>query len=273
MFADDTKIYRPVTLDLHRERLQKDLDAVVALSDAWQLPFNESKCKVLHVGGRNPENNYMIWDGALQKSYLEKDLGVQVDSELKFRREAACAVAKASQILALIRRSFELLDSMTLPLLFKSLVRPHLEYECATWRPFNRADQKRVERVQRRATRLVSEIRHKPYPERLRLLDLPSMYYRRRRGDMIKTYQIFHSDLDLQPEAFFNPARDARTRGHQWKLSKEQAQSRVRRYCFSVRVVNDWNALPSEVVLASFLNQFKSRLDAHWANIRFNIPD
>ena len=73
MFADDTKIYHPVTLDLDRERLQKDLDAVVAWSDAWQLPFNESKFKILQVGGRNPENNYMIRDGALQKSYLEKD--------------------------------------------------------------------------------------------------------------------------------------------------------------------------------------------------------
>ena len=90
---------------------------------------------------------------------------------------------------------------------------------------------------------------------------------------MIKTYQIFHSELDLRPETFFTSARDARTRGHCWKLSKEQAQSRVRRHCFSVRVVNDWNALPAVVVLASSLNQFKSRLDAHWAGIRYDIPD
>ena len=90
---------------------------------------------------------------------------------------------------------------------------------------------------------------------------------------MIKTYQILHSELDLQPDSFFTPARYSRTRGHQWKLSKEQAKSRVRRHCFSVRVINDWNALPAEVVLASSLNQFKSRLDTLWADNRFHIPD
>ena len=90
---------------------------------------------------------------------------------------------------------------------------------------------------------------------------------------MIRTYQIIHSDLDLQPEMFFTPARDTRTRGHKWKLSKQQAQSRVRRQCFSLRVVNNWNALPAEVVSAPSLNQFKARLNAHWANIRYHTPD
>ena len=183
-----------------------------------------------------------------------------MDSGLKFRKQAASAVAKATQILAVIRRTFQAIDCVTLPLLFKTLVRPHLEYGGCIWGPFSKADQKAVERVQRRATKLVPELRHKPYPERLRLLDMPSLYHRRRRGDMIKTYQILHAELDLQSDSFFTPARYSRTRGHRLKLSKEQAKSRVRRHCFSVRVINDWNALPSEVVLASSLNQFKSRL-------------
>ena len=90
---------------------------------------------------------------------------------------------------------------------------------------------------------------------------------------MIKVYQILHAQLDLHPETFFAPARDTRTRGHQLKLQKETAQTRVRRNCFSVRVINDWNALPEDVVLAPSLNAFKSRLDAHWADLRYEIPD
>ena len=120
----------------------------------------------------------MMWGAPLEESFSEKDLGIYVDCDLKFRKQGACAVAKATQVLSLIRRSFELLDLVTLPLLYKALVRPHLEYGCAIWGPFNRADQKCIEQVQRRATRLVPEIRHETYPERLRRLDLPSMYSR-----------------------------------------------------------------------------------------------
>ena len=93
----------------------------------WQLPFNESKCKVLHVSSLNPEHNYKMRDTQLKESYSERDLGVEVDGDLKFCRQAAFAVTRASQILALIRRSFQLIDCVTLPLLFKTLVQSHLE--------------------------------------------------------------------------------------------------------------------------------------------------
>ena len=131
----------------------------------------------------------------LDSTPLEKDLGVLVDADLKFREQASSAVAKATQILAVFRRSFALTDEVTLPLLFTTLVRPHLEYGNLVWGPFNRADQRLVERVQRRATRMVESVRAKPYEDRLRLLQLPSLYYRRRRCDMIHTYQLFDSSL------------------------------------------------------------------------------
>ena len=140
------------------------------------------------------------------------------------------------------------------------------------WGQFNRADQKLVERVQRRATRLVDEIRSEPFTERLRLLGLPSLYYRRRRGDMIFLFQMLHSELNLDPAVFFTPTVKATTRGHPWKMNKPQAITRIRRNAFAVRVVNDWNTLPSRVVTSSTVNQFKGRLDSHWANLQHTIP-
>ena len=144
---------------------------------------------------------------------IEKDLSVQIDSDLKFREHAASAVTKATQLLAVIRRAFALLDETTLPLLFKTLVRPQLEYGNLIWGPFNRHDQRLVERVQRRATRLVAHICDKPYEERLRCLTLPSLYYRRRRGDMIATYQLLHCGMDVEAGTFFKPL-NATTKGH-----------------------------------------------------------
>ena len=254
VFADDTKIYQNISLSLGPEKLQRDLEAVVLWSDSWQLPFSETKCKTLHLGSGNPCHQYAMRGAPLDVSPVERDLGVFLDPVLKFRKQAAAAVSKGNQMLALVKRSFVCLDMVTLPLLFKSLVRPHLEYGNLIWGPFNRADQKLLERVQRRATKLVAEIKHLPYQERLRRLNLPSLYHQRRRGDMIAVYQILNGSIDVQPNQFFEPATSAVTRGHGMKLLKPQATSRVRRNSFAVRVINDWNALPSSVVLSNSIS-------------------
>ena len=203
---------------------------------------------------------------------VERDLGVYMDSDLKFRRQAAAVVSKASRMMAVIRRTFQLIDSSTLPMLFKTLVRPHLEYVNVVWGPFNRADQQLLERVQRRATELVPELRHLPYPDRLRALQLPSLYYRRRRGDMITVYQLLHGGFDLDPQALANRAHARDTRGHPFRPAKPQAVSRILRNAFWVRVINDWNSLPAHVVMSDSLNQFKNRLDSHWTHVMYSIP-
>ena len=106
---------------------------------------------------------------------MEKDIGVYMDEQLKFRRQAAAAANKAYQILGLIKQTFVHLDSYTLPLLYKALVRPHLEYSNKVWGPFDKADQLLVERVQRRATGLLPDLVHLEYEGRLRRLKLPSI--------------------------------------------------------------------------------------------------
>ena len=234
--------------------------------------FNAAKCKVLRIGRRDHQHTYTMSGTALEVVAAEKDLGVYMDSDLKFRRHAATAVSKASQMLAVVRRTFQLLDTTILPLLLKTLIRPHLEYANVVWGPFNRADQQLVERVQRRATKLVPELRDLPYPARLQALKLPSLYYRRRRGDMIVVYQLLHGGFDIDPREFFQTARPRGTRGHPLRLDKPHATTRIRRNAFSVRVVNDWNSLPAAVVMADTVNQFKNRLDAHWASRMYTIP-
>ena len=271
MFADDTKIYRPLSSPSDAEQLQADLNAAIDWSSKWQLHFNAEKCRVMHIGRAGGSQTYSMGDSKLEQTTVERDLGIQVDRELKFRAHAASAVTKASQVLAVIRRSFELLDVETLPVLFKTLVRPHLEYCNTVWGPFNRADQQRVERIQRRATKMIPAIRDLPYAERLRILGLPSLYYRRRRGDMIAVYQLLHGGVDLDPELFITPAATGPTRGHPWKLMKLRAETRTRRFAFGVRIVSDWNALPGSVVASRTLNAFKAKLDAHWSHLQYTI--
>ena len=89
---------------------------------------------------------------------------------------------------------------------------------------------------------------------------------------MIYTYQLFHGGIDIDPSSFFTLAESS-TRGHPFKIHKCPAVSRVRRSSFAIRIVNDWNSLPTEVVCAPSVNAFKARLDVHWAQIRYNIPE
>ena len=81
----------------------------------------------------------------LENVSQEKDLGVIIDEDLKFHKHTAAVVKKANNILSLINKSFESLDRDTLPKLFTTLVRPHLEYGNAVWGPFYKLDQKAVD--------------------------------------------------------------------------------------------------------------------------------
>ena len=80
--------------------------------------------------------------------------------------------------------------------LYKSIVRPHLEYASVIWSPLYKKDKITLENIQRRATRLIPAMKGKTYPERLKRLGLPTLEYRRERADMVEVYKIMN-DIDL----------------------------------------------------------------------------
>ena len=111
----------------------------------------------------------------------QKDLGILFDHQLKFYLHTTDVAAKANHLLGLIRKSFDYLDPDMLVKLFVTVVRPTLEYCKSVWGPLFILDQKKIEKVRCRATRLLSPIRDRPYGERLSILQLPSLAYRRLR--------------------------------------------------------------------------------------------
>ncbi|KAI8509207.1 hypothetical protein Bbelb_130550 [Branchiostoma belcheri] len=104
--------------------------------------------------------------------------------------------------------------------------------------------------------------------ERLKRLRLPSLGYRRRRGDMIQVFKFLTGQERVQSDSFFELAKGT-TRGHNFKLKVPLAKSRSRQHVFSVRVIKDWNSLPSTVVSSESVNQFKTRLDRHWEHLKY----
>jgi len=118
-----------------------------------------------------------------------------------------------------------------------------------------------LEKVQRRATKLVSGLRHLSYQERLNRLKLTSLKDRFKRGDLIETYKIMTGKVNMDPTHLFEGHQEGRTRGHQYKLKVRRVKQQARGKFFSNRVVPMWNKLPEDVVSAESTNQFKNRLD------------
>ena len=108
-----------------------------------------------------------------------------------------------------------------------------------------------------------------PYSSRLRKLKLPTLKYRRERGDMIQLYKIMTKKERIDPESFFELANLDKTRGHCFKIKVPLARSNVRRQSFSARTVRLWNSLPEEVVTANSVNTFKTMLDKFWEHKRY----
>ena len=120
-----------------------------------------------------------------------------------------------------------------------------------------------LEKVQQRATKLIPEVKHLSYSERLKSLKLPTLEYRRQRADQIQVFKIMNELEDLKRESLFEMNTESRTRGHKYKVRKPKCKSKTRQL-FSLRCVNDWNNLPSSAVNASSVNQFKNELQKHW---------
>ena len=147
--------------------LQEDLAKLQEWSFKWGLQFNVNKCHVLHIGYNNPRYKYILKSGedesVLNICSEEKDLGVIFDGKLSFDAHIQNCISKANRILGVIKRSFSYLDKELFLLIYKSMVRPHLEYANSIWSPKLKRQSAAIERVQRRATKLLYEIRELSY--------------------------------------------------------------------------------------------------------------
>ena len=197
-------------------------------------------------------------------------MGVYVDSELSFDEHISAKVKKANQLVGLIRRSFDYLDGKTFVKLYTALVRPHLEYAQTIWSPHLKKHQHIIEKVQMRATKLVDNMGDLEYSERLRL-NLPTLAYRRMRGDVIELYKHFRKYDRAIISNSFQPKERANRR-HKFQLHERRALDGARGVqsnSFYYRSPRQWNDLPPEVVDSENLNTFKNRLDNHWKNVTY----
>ena len=155
LFADDLKMYASSS---RRDIIQADLDRLSLWQDTWLLKFNtqDNKCKVMHVGAKNPKNKYFLDGVELPEIESEKDLGVFVSQNWNWNHHIDSIVKKANSSSAWILRTVITRSLEVMSLIYKTVIRPHLEYCVQLWSPVpshgNWASIISIEDVQRKFT-------------------------------------------------------------------------------------------------------------------------
>ena len=308
LFADDTKMFRDIKTPTDLQIQQNDIEKAVNWSNIWLLKFHPDKCVHLGIGSHRDsikehqpnlnghplkrkicekdvekkyENDlcqhtyhYEMDGHILKRSKAEKDIGVNIDNELNFKTHINSIVKKANRVMGITRRTFTNLDSEVFLPIFKSLVRPHLEYAAPVWSPHLDDLKKKVEDVQRRATKKLPGMKDLSYPDRLRKLKLPTLAYRRVRGDMIQTFKLLMPieeggyDRSLPKLLKLKSDLGIREVGGQndKQLYKGYINHNLGKYSFNFRVSKLWNSLPQHIIDAPTVKAFEIALDNHWEN-------
>ena len=283
-FADDTKMARIVETEEEAKELQKDIDTLHEWATKWRMEFNIAKCKVMHVGRKNLKWQYEMGGEKLLAVEEEKDLGVWTHQSLKPSMQCERAAKSGNMALGMILRGFHYRTMETLVPLYKTFVRPRLEFAVAAWSPWTAKDETVLEDVQKRLIRSLSDCRGENYEEKVRKAGLTTLKERRRRGDMIEVYKTLRGMNRVEKKDWFDirsgeEARPTRTntvveeggeRRRTETLYKPSANGEIRDNFFTVRVVRGWNELPEAVKEKKSLDSFKTAYD-QWTKLKQTI--
>ena len=142
-------------------------------------------------------------DAVLGRTTQEKDLGVTFCADMKVSEQYRIATSKGNTILRLIRRTIMYKEKQLIVSRYKAIVRPHLEYCIQAWRPYHKKDIYKLERIQRRATKIIPGLRDFSYESRLLQCGLTTLETRTLRGDQIEVFKIVNGYEDVDRNIFF----------------------------------------------------------------------
>uniref|UniRef100_A0A8D8TMU7 Uncharacterized protein n=2 Tax=Cacopsylla melanoneura TaxID=428564 RepID=A0A8D8TMU7_9HEMI len=193
----------------------------------------------------------------------QNDLGLLITEDLKWNSHTDKVTKKAMSMIYLIKRVFKNLSIEGASKIYKTYVRPMIEYAIPVWNPQYKKNIESLEQIQRKATKISSKIRKFDYPKRMEILNLTTHEERRLRGDLIEIYKLstnYYSCFNTEENEFLTFNQSSR-RGHQMKLTKERTAKNTRSHFLTNRVFNEWNSLPERVIESTSVNQFKTLYD------------
>ena len=193
-------------------------------------------------------------------------LNVQMEINDKWCPSQVCTGTIKIYILGYIKRSVDSGQREAILSLYSALLRHHLEYCVQLWSPQYRKDMDLLEKIQKRATKMMRGLKHLSCEDRQRELSLFSLQKRRFRGDLTATFQYLKDAYMKDDENLFSKACCDRTKSSGFKLGEARFRLDIRTKFFMVRVVKLWNGLHGEVVKGPSLETLKARMDCALSN-------
>ena len=193
LFAHDTKIYRQINKVEDSIALQSDLTTLDLWADRWQVKFNPSKCEVMRITHNKNKSTtrYQVSGTELRNVSNSKDLGVIMASDLTWTKHVE-EFHKANKVLGLLKRTVRNKNMKNFTILYKTLVRPILEYASPVWSPHLSKDIHEIEKLQRRASRIALGQRRQEmaYEDRCKILKWNSLERRREFLSLVEGYKV-----------------------------------------------------------------------------------
>ena len=281
LFADDTKIYRMCNVNCVDDckKLQCDLDALLSWCTKWRLNVNIAKCKILSVTkSRSP----VVFDYHINGILVERvsefnDLGILIQNNLSWNSHVKKTVAKARKMLGLIRRTVGYKAPQSVKLqLYTTLVRSNLEYCTQAWNSLTLKNRLKIERVQRAASRYILDYPDARYPERLSMLNLLPLSFRRDLLDLNFFYKCLNGqyELDLAPHVQFTCNNSVMTRSSQDPnlLRVPLCKATTFKGSYFNRLFHSWNKLPLDTRTSETVWSFSHKLKLYFKSLlsKFN---
>ena len=258
MYADDTKLYRQVTTTQDCDLLQLDLECVARWADLWQMELNPEKTQTLRIGNCKSEYIYKLHDRDIERVSSVNDIGVTIQSDLKFTTHCTNVTRKAYFAIRKIFTIFKNHNYMFYCKLFTCYVRPLLEYSSQVWSPVLKCNIDRIEKVQRYYTRRILYLENLSYWERLIYLNLETLEERRIKSDLILFYKVISNDINMDLGNSYTFVHSYR--GHNRTLFVNYCRTEKRRLYWCNRITNNWNSLDTNIVNSTSVKQFKKKL-------------
>ena len=268
LFADDAKLY-----DTNSSTLQMSISNLLSWLADYQLNIAPHKCFSLDLASPNlahTPSTFYIDNSAIESRPLIKDLGIYVSNNLKWSSHINYVCRNASFSSYQIMKCFKTKSLFTLIKLYKTYVRPKLEFNSSVWSPWLSKDINQVESIQKKFTKFAFNRCNVPfhsYSDRLIKINLKTLEHRRLIYDMILLYKIVNnlcfikfSDYFSFTNCRYNLRRNSLQIQHNYSF-KIKLQSGLWHNSFFVRVVKVWNSLPDQVVTARSLSVFKARIN------------
>ena len=227
------------------------------------MAFHPVKCNVLSItNNRNIIHYpYKLHGGQLEHVTKAKYLGVTVQSNLKWDSHISNICNKANSTLGFLKRNLKISSTTLKQQAYTTLVRPSIEYACSVWDPYTQVDKDKLEMVQRRAARFVTNrFRNRSsVGDMLEGLGWYSLESRRRDIRLATLYQIIHDKVYIRKDRLIPPNRLSRNM-HLQSFQVPSCRTQTYKHTFFPRTIVHWNSLPPAVATSDPLSSFKSSL-------------